>query len=68
MSRYLPKCCFVRATCAGDYEVCHNPGDVACRWDGDGVRRIIGTGRTRGDAIADAREVLMASGHLRDRS
>ena len=57
-SRHLPRCCFVRCDGAGGYEVGHDVKDPNCRHDTDGVRRIIGHGRMRGDAIADARMTL----------
>mgnify|MGYP001565152502 CR=1 FL=1 len=68
MNRYIPRCCFVRPDGAKGYEVCHEETSVECRHDGSGgeggrqtgrpCNRIIGNGRTRGDAIEDARRTL----------
>lgn len=67
MSNYLPKCCWCRADGAGRYEVAHTETDSACKHrpsGGTGGRpdgrtpcnRIIGHGRTKGEAIQAARE------------
>ena len=69
MTRYLPRCCFVRFTNVGDYEVCHEETASACRHRPSGgtagyedgrtpCNRIIARGGTRGEAIAVARMSL----------
>ena len=58
MNLYLPRCCIARATCVGDYEVCHAVDGLRCRHKTDGVRRVIGTGRTKTAAIVAARSRL----------
>lgn len=69
MTRYLPKCCWVRADGAGRYEVAHTETDSACRHrptGGTGGRpdgktpcnRIIGRGQTKIEAIQAARNYL----------
>jgi len=68
-SYYLPVCCFVRLDGAGGFEVAHMETSSRCRHrpsGGTGGRsdgttccnRIIGSGKTRGEAINEARENL----------
>ena len=66
---YLPKCCYARNDGAGGYEVCHTETDASCHHTPSGgtggrqdgatpCNRIIGSGRTKRDAIEDARLTL----------
>lgn len=66
-SYYLPKCCCVRMDGAGGYEVAHTETSRYCRHTPSGgtggrrdyqtpCNRIIGKGRTQGEAILRARE------------
>jgi len=68
-SYYLPKCCWVRQDGSGGYEVAHTETDRSCRHRPSGgtggsqdgrtrCNRIIGSGRTKYDAIVDARRML----------
>jgi hypothetical protein len=63
---YLPRCCFVRQTNAGDYEVCHAETSTVCKHRPSGGRggkpdgvtpcnRIIGHGKTITEARRNAR-------------
>lgn len=69
MSSYLPRCCNVGRDCSGCYEVAHVETSAYCKHvpsGGTGGRpdgktpcnRVIGHGRTRTEAIQDARLYL----------
>jgi len=68
-SYYLPPCCWVRQDGAGGYEVAHTETDSRCKHAPSGgtggypdgktkCNRIIGSGRTRREAIINARQNL----------
>jgi len=65
----LPKCCRVQRNCAGNFEVCHLEASPFCshapsggqEWNYGPYTRIIGNGRTKTSAIADARNYFYAA-------
>lgn len=58
MNNYIPKCVRVIKDNSGHYVAQHDVKSACCKHKTDGVCRIIGTGQTRQDCVADARQYL----------